>query len=152
MEDKIYSRMRIRLPKLRFGNLPSKKRNRKKGFAYEVTFIIIIAIITVVLIIKASSPIIDKICEDVAMSKATMVSNKKATEVMANYTYEDLINIHRDNSGNITMLQSNIVTINSITSDIAVKIQENLEQDKDSISSVKLRKFYRSKNIIWIRP
>ena len=105
---------------------------------------VIIAIVTLSMSMKAISPIMDKVCEDVAITKATVVANEKTTEVMSNYTYEDLINVYKDNSGNVTMMQSNIVTINDITSSIAEKIQNALNNDDESIASVKLRKLYRN--------
>lgn len=49
------------------------------------------------------------------------------------------------------MLQSNIITINEITSDIAVKIQNELIKDDESITKIKLRKFNRNKDIFRCR-
>lgn len=147
--DKIYTRKRIRLPKVRF--LDFSKRGKKKKIAYEVTFILIISMITLTLIIKSISPIIDKACMDTAKAKATIVSNNMATEVMKRYTYDDLVKIYKDSNGNITMVQSNIIAINEITSDVAVKIQDELIKNDESNVDLKLRKFYRNKNIIWNR-
>ena len=86
--------------------------------------------------------IIERVCEDAARAKATIISNNMATEAMKGYTYEDLVSIYKDSNGNITMLQSNIVTINAITSDIAVKIQNELISDDNSVVKLKFRKFY----------
>ena len=57
-------------------------------------------------------PIFEKICRDKAKGIATMVTNQKATEVMAIYEYSDIIKIHKDSNDNITMIESNIVNIN----------------------------------------
>lgn len=147
--DKIYSRKRIRLPCIR--------KNGKKPFrnklAFDVISILIIAIVTLVFTIKSITPIIDRVCENAAKAKATIISNNMATEVMKNYKYEDFIKIYKDANGNITMLQSNIITINEVTSSVATKIQEELINSEDSIVNVKLRKLFRSKDIIryWTR-
>lgn len=142
--DKIYSRKKIRLPSVRYIGLPNGKMDFKKKILSNVIIILIIAIITLGMEIKAISPIIDKVCQDTAKSKATLVSNNKATEVMKNYTYDDFVNIYKDSKGNITMIQSNIITINEITSDVAAKIQEELIDDSKNNMSVKLRKFVRN--------
>lgn len=139
--DKIYSRNRIRLPKFKGFRI----RDRKNGKAYEVTCVFVIAIISLNMIINAMSPIIDKVCEDVAITKATIIANQMATEVMENYTYSDLVNIYKDSNGNVTMMQSNIVTVNEIISNITEKIQNALIADDESSAVVKLRKLYRNK-------
>lgn len=85
------------------------------------------------------TPIIDRICKDIAKGKATIISNDMATEVMAKYNYSDLISINKDKNGNITMIQSNIKTINEITSDVAVKIQKKLENSDENKAEIKFR-------------
>lgn len=114
------------------------KRNSKRKIAINAVIILIIALITLGLEIRAMSPIIDKVCSDAAKTKATLISNNKATEVMANYTYEDFVKINKDSNGNISMLQSNIITINEITSDVAAKIQQELMEDNQSTMRIKL--------------
>lgn len=102
------------------------------------------------MVFKAIVPIMDAVCKDAAKAKATMVSNDVATDVMKKYTYDDFVSIYKDNQGNVTMLQSNVVTINEITSSVAMKIQSNLLEDDESKVNVKLRKFYRNTNFIRI--
>ena len=80
-------------------------------------------------------PIFDTLCENEAKSIATIISNEKATEVMKKYTYDDLYSAEKDNQGNITMIKANVILINEITSDIAVKIQEAIDaRGRDNIS------------------
>ena len=117
--DRIYSRWRIRIPKIK------EKRNRKK---LKIIVIFIIAILTVIVSIRAVNPIFEKMSEAEAQAIATKISNEKATEVMANYKYQDLVTIMKDNNGNITAITSNIIPINEIISDVAVKIQEELDK------------------------
>ena len=65
------------------------------------------------------------------------------TEVMKDYNYEDLVTINRDDDGNVSMLEANIMKINAIASDVAVKIQEEINENSGSKVHIKLRKFDR---------
>ena len=44
------------------------------------------------------------------------------------------------------MIQMNVITVNAITSDVALKIQENLDNYKSEEFSIKLGTFTRYKN------
>lgn len=109
---------------------------------FSLILILVISLSTFFMVVNSISPIIDRVCKDVAKAKATIVSNNMATEVMKKYTYSDMVNIYKDEKGNVTMLQSNIITINEITSDVAVKIQEELIRDDENSAVIKFRKFY----------
>lgn len=141
--DKIYSRRRIRLPNIKYigtGNSiggRGKKSSFKRRFALQVLAVLLIALFTLGAEIRAISPIIDKVCSDAAKSKATIITNDKSTEVMKRYSYDDFVKIYRDDEGNITMLQSNIITINQITSDVAAMIQSGLLNDNESMMEIK---------------
>ena len=53
---------------------------------------------------------------------------------MKDHTYDELFTIEKDNDGNITMIKSNIIPINEIISDVAVKIQNSInERGKENI-------------------
>lgn len=99
----------------------------KKIIRKSVTFstIIIIAMCTVVVVLGAINPIFEALCTKEAMSIATIISNDEATNVMKNYTYDDMINVEKDSNGNITMVKSNMITLNEIISDVAVRIQKS---------------------------
>lgn len=145
--DKIYSRKRIKIPTFRYISTNSKYSitkgnfNFKRVFRFKLFIILVIAILTCAMEIKAISPIVNRVCSDAAKAKATIITNDKSTEVMKNYSYEDFVKIYRDDAGNITMLQSNIITINEITSDIAARIQNSLLNDDESMTNIKFRKF-----------
>ena len=89
--------------------------------------ILIIAFSTVKLILDAVLPIFDTLCQNRAKSIATMVSNEQATNVMKQHTYDELFSIEKDKNGNITMIKSNVIPINEIISDVANKIQEQID-------------------------
>lgn len=96
--DKIYSRRRIKSPKL-FLYKNSKDPNYKnKMRALKIICIIGIAAITANFIVQAISPIIDKQCINMAKSIATKISNEQATAVMSKYEYNDLCNVTKDSS------------------------------------------------------
>ena len=140
--SKIYSRPRIKIPKIVIQN--GKKLNSNKGRkTAKIVIILIIAFSVVKFSLDAVSPIFDTICENRAESIATIVSNEQATEVMKEHTYDEMFTIEKDSNNNITMIKSNIISINEIISDIGIKIQEQLnEKEKDSIS-IAIRKFHR---------
>lgn len=136
--DKIYSRKRIQMPRLYISRFSNKKIDIKKRKSLKIALILFIAIVVMFTILNSINPIIDKICLDVSKNKATSITNKKTTEVMAGYSYDDMITIFRDNQNNIKMIKSNVTVINQITSGIAVKIQEGLENESEATTYIKL--------------
>lgn len=124
--DKIYSRPRIRLPKIVL-NRGNKFNNQKNKKIITIITIFIIAFSTVRIVLDATYPIFDTLCETKAKSIATMISNEQATNVMREHSYEELFTIEKDLDNNITMVKSNIIAINEIISDVAVKIQEEID-------------------------
>ncbi len=152
--EKIYSRNRIRLPKIEFfitKNTKPKKSNNKnidKEKLRKISSILIVLVIAFVVsntIIEAIEPVIDAQCINIAKSIATKISNEQATAVMANYSYEDLVNISKDEDGNVKMISANMITINEIISDIPILIQEELEKEDNSKFYIKLGSFTGTK-------
>lgn len=128
---KIYSRPRLKIPRFVFYKKREKQKSRKRA---SLLMIVFIAFATLKIILDAVNPIYNSLCENEAISMATIISNNKATEVMQNHTYNELFSIEKDQNGNITMLKANVIPINEITSDVAVKIQEELnKQGRDDI-------------------
>jgi sporulation protein YunB len=103
------------------------KSDRKKQKKFIIFSIMTIAIITATTVLKAILPIFDTLCEDKAKSLATIISNEQATVVMREHSYEELFSIEKDNNGNIVMIKSNVSPINEIISDIAIKIQNEID-------------------------
>lgn len=138
--DKIYSRRRLTIPKLNISiwNQNSNKDNKIKLKIVKITIIILIASFTFMRSIEAIKPIMDKQCENIAKSVATKISNEQATIVMSRYSYDDLCNVSKDVNGNISMISSNVITINEIISDVAIKIQEELNKKENSSFKIKL--------------
>lgn len=140
--SKIYSRPRIRLPIIFQAKFESNE-NRKKKKMLLIFTVMLIAVITAKTILEAVLPIFDTLCMDKAKSLATIISNEQATIVMREHSYEELFSVEKDNSGNIIMIKSNVSPINEIISDIAVKIQKEIDsQGRDDVE-IAIRKFYR---------
>ena len=135
---KIYSRPRIRIPKV----IIEKMQNNKLRKVIKIFVILIIAFSTVRLILDSVLPIFDSLCENRASSIATIVSNEQATNVMKEHSYDELFTIEKDNDGNIKMIKSNIIAINEIISDVANKIQIELDNKGKEDIEIALRKFY----------
>ena len=136
-DTKIYTRHRIKLPKI------TEDRNKRK--IIKILLILVIAITIVRAVLLNINPIIEEKCKTVAKSIATKISNEQATLVMAKYTYEDLINVIKDENGNIKMIGTNIISVNEIISDIPIKIQEELEKSENNNFNIKLGSFFGSK-------
>ena len=137
--DKIYSRKRINFPNIL--NKNKKNNNKHKSIIVKMIAIIIIAMITAYIIIKAITPIINKNCSNMAKSTATKISNEQATIVMNKYKYEDLCTVTKDSNGNIAMISANVIPINEIVSDITIRVQDELNKSKNNTFNVRLGSF-----------
>lgn len=151
--DKIYSRWHIQLPDFRKKltgkksnydfNKIKKQNNLRK--VIKIAIILMIAFLVADIVLKAIEPIIEAQCVTIAKGIATKISNEQATAVMANYNYEDLMKITKDEEGNIKLISANIVTINQIISDIPILIQKELEKVENGKFYIKLGSFTGSK-------
>lgn len=131
--SKIYSRPRIRIPKIFVSNIGDKNFKKKQKIT-KIFIIMVIAFSTVKVVLDAISPIFDTLCKDKAKSIATIVSNEQATVVMKEHEYDEFFTIEKDNDGNITMIKSNVGPINEVISDVALKIQNEInEKGRDNI-------------------
>lgn len=138
---KIYSRPRIRIPKV-FINGEGLNNHKNKKIT-KIIIILIIAFSTVKIILDAVYPIFDTLCEAKAKSIATIASNEQATNVMKEHSYDELFTLEKDNNNNITMVKSNVMAINEIISDVAIKIQEDIDNRGRENIEIAIRKFYR---------
>lgn len=131
--SKIYSRTRIRIPKIFISNIGDNASKKRKKIS-KVFIIMVIAFSTVKIVLDAVLPIFDELSRDRAKTMATIISNEQATIVMREHEYEEMFTIEKDNDGNINMIKSNIGPINEIISDVAVKIQNEINsQERENI-------------------
>lgn len=136
---KIYSRPRIRIPKIIVNKKFQSNKTRK---IVKIILILIIAFSTVKVVLDAVLPIFDTLCENKAESIATMISNEQATIVMKEHSYDELFQIEKDNNGNISMIKANVIPINEIISDVAIKIQQEINNKGKENIEIAIRKFY----------
>ena len=145
-EQMIYSRNRIRIPKIQFKSYRNNEKkphlsNKKKKALIKLLVILIIAIVVVKNMINAINPIVKSICADQAKSIATVVSNEQASIVMEKYSYEDLATVIKDDDGRIQMIKLNIVPVNQIISEVALAIQEELDGVENANFGIRLGSF-----------
>ena len=105
--------MRIRL------RLRIKKR-------YVFLLIVIILVAGYFAIDAAIKPAIFELSEAVLRNMALEAMNDAINETAGDVKYEDLINIVKDDEGKITMLQSNSLKMNDLSSQTALKAQHNI--------------------------
>ncbi len=139
-EQKIFSRPRIKLPNFKSVGIKNNKNFRK---LLTIIAILGIAIIVLKTAIDATMPIIDEQCKNMAKSIATKISNEEATRVMADYKYEYLFRVIKDDENNIKMISADMITINKIISDIPILIQDELEKEENNTFTIKLRQLFR---------
>lgn len=77
---------------------------------------------------------------------------KKYGKVMKNYTYNKLVDVERDSSGNINLVKTDIVKINEIISQITENIELNLEGQKNNYVYIKAGSLTGSKLLAGIGP
>ena len=140
--DKIYSRKRIKIPNIKYSCSSEKKTLRK---TFKTAIIVIIAVLVFWTIFNSISPLLEELCKNKARSISTIISNDQATKVMSRYDYDDLVTIHKGESNNITMVESNIIVMNEIISDIAIKIQEDFNNMDSQDLYIRLGTFTGSK-------
>lgn len=133
--DKIYSRKRIKIPDLK------RKENKILRKTIKTGIILIIAVFVVIIVYQSSKPIFEKLCIDRAKSIATLISNEEATNVMKDYEYDELVTIHKDSQNNINLIETNVITVNKIISDVANRIQNAINNNEENEIGIRLGSF-----------
>ena len=73
-----------------------------------------------------------------------MVANEQTLEVMKLYDYDDLFTIEKDVDNNITMIKSNSNNMSKIASEIALKVQDEIDNRGREDISIAMRKLFRN--------
>ena len=134
----IYSRPRIKIPKFLIIN---NKRNLKHKKIFKIFFILFAFMLVFGVMVKAVTPVFNRLCSDRAKSIATIITNDETTNAIIDYKYSDFIIIHKDNNENILMLESNMKNINIVISDVANKIQKSINNTGAEDVSISLGSF-----------
>lgn len=122
--DKIYSRNRIKL-KL-------KKINKKDKIKLIIISLLLILVLFFLLLIKTILPVFKTNCVSRANSIGVKIVNNVVSEVMKEYTYNDLVVINKNEEGNVTYLEINIITANELVSKITSKVQDAIDSSKSN--------------------
>jgi len=97
----------------------------------------LILISTFIYIDRKLRPAIMVIAEAKALELANRSINSAVADIIKDeIEYEELMNVKTDDSGNITMVQANTILMNKISSDVALKIQNELKQIKTRSADV----------------
>lgn len=149
--DKIYSRHRLfrsnKYTLIGVGNnkYNYNKTNKCKKAIIYMLIIMFIGYFTATTIIKAITPIIERQCRVIAQSTATRFANEACSSAMQNLTYEDLCTIDKDEQGRIRLIKMNSININKLNSQIALDIQNKLNNNESSKFYIRLGSFTGSK-------
>lgn len=97
--------------------------------------ILLIAISLIIFDIRIKASVLTIARAKVQVSETEAINKIINREVVGKTSYEDLVRIHKDESGRIVLLQPNTIVINRIMADITESITENMGQmDEQTIS------------------
>ena len=140
-EQKIYSRPRIKLKRNNRKKHRNNSNNKLTKSAFKISVIILLLFIITKYFFGVIYPMLNEASENKAKSISTIISNEKASEVMKNYTYEELFNIEKDAQGNVVMIKANSIKINEIASNITTRIQNEMNLRKKEKLEISLGNF-----------
>ena len=110
---------------------PRKMRLSRKLLRWAVIVVLLLIAAFLILENNLSQVILDMAYAD-AYSLAVKVINSAVADVMhSGITYEDLITVHMNDKGQVTMLQANTVRMNDIATRTALQAQEKLQDAKN---------------------
>lgn len=112
-----------------------KRRNRKRSKKRFLSFFIVV--VTVAALFLYSKFFIAKniadICADYTYSYSAASVNKAVLGAFSGgVTYSDIIEIEKNNTGDITLMSANMVEVNSISQKIVTSAKNNLENMLDA--------------------
>jgi len=126
--DSIYSRRRIKIPKIQgFHTNNTNNKNAKRFFS--IFIVMLIAVITFYSVFKSISPIFETLCLEKTREIGTYIMNDASNKVLDNIDYSNIIQIEKDQNNNI--VKTDVVIINKIASDIALEAEKQFRQLKD---------------------
>lgn len=106
--------------------------NVKQSFVFFVIAFLVI-IISSIYFLKNLTPTIKIACQSRAKAIGVQVTEETVKELIENIEYESLMNITYNQQGKIIAINANIIELNKLSSQIAYKIQEKLN-DLDKVS------------------
>lgn len=127
--DSIYSRKRIKVPKVE-GFYTKNNKNAKKFFS--IFIIMLIATITFYSLFRSINPIFEGLCIEKVRQMGTCIMNNASNMILDNIDYKNIVTI--ENDGNNKVLKTDVVVINKIASDIALEAEKQFKElEKETI-------------------
>ncbi|MDD2376072.1 MAG: sporulation protein YunB [Clostridia bacterium] len=111
--------------RLKYYKRTLRQMHINKPFVFILISIVFILIILIFMYNKAV-PIITAVCESNAKYIALDVTNKAVSECINDIKYEDLVSLKQDETGKITAINSDVIELNKLSTDISTKISYKL--------------------------
>ncbi len=119
--DSIYSRKRIKIPKVK-GFYTNK--NAKKFFSIFV--ILLITILTFYNIFRSINPIFENLCLEKAREIGTYIMNISSNKVLESMDYSEIVKIEKNEDNKV--VKTDVVLINKIASEIALDAERQFDE------------------------
>lgn len=104
-------------------------RNKRKKFILWIITLLLVCIYIYRYVDKNISPTVAAIAEIRAKAVTTEAINDTIKKrIKRDINYNDLIFVKYDNEGKVTLMQANTILMNSIASEVALEVQEQLRK------------------------
>ena len=127
--DSIYSRKRIKIPKIKRFYLG---KNAKKLFS--IFIVLAITIFTFYSLFKSLNPVFESLALEKAREIGTRIMNEASNKILEGYDYTNIVAI--ENNENSKILKTDVVLINKIASQIALEVESRLQEVKNDTISI----------------
>lgn len=129
--EKIYSRRKIKLPKLKFSKFSKISRIK-----LLLTLLLFVIVILIIIFFLGAYPIFEATCKNRAGSIAINITTSEVNKVMSDYEYEDLMQVEKNENGEVTMLTAKIVPINEMISKITSNIKNKIDNTPQTVVEI----------------
>ena len=153
MNDSIYKRSRIQIPKINFGGHRRQPVHSKKiSKIFKIALILLIAIFTFWVIFNSISPIFESLCVQKAIYTATEVMDTETNRILSGYDYSNLLTNESNASDNTNILQTNVQILNKITTNLTLAMNEKFQQLQDESIGIPLGSITGNKYLAGFGP
>lgn len=128
------------------------KRNKMKKYIV-IFFILFLIIFSFYKVDRDLKPLIMAYCDSEARIIAARTINETVRTEFANkITYDDVMNVKIDKDGNIVMIQANTVELNRIGSEIALSVQQKIEEIESAEAKIPLGALLKNDLLAYYGP
>lgn len=144
--DTIYSRKRIKIPKI--NGFYTDNKNAKKIFSILV--ILLISSLTFYNLFKSLNPIFESLCLEKARLIGTNIINEASNVALDDIDYKDILKIEKDENNNV--LKTDVVVINKIASDVALEAEKKFQNLTNETIQIPMGALLGNKYLAGIGP